>query len=103
MVSKNISLNISTANALTFEMTEPSEFNEFRWRDVGSRAFEFGDVAAGNLFRIEIPPQGLAVRERSRVRVEFHPINTTIPEALAEAPELIAAVRNRRGKTFSLF
>ncbi|XP_072017956.1 uncharacterized protein [Amphiura filiformis] len=88
---------IDQANALTFEMTQPSEFNEFRWRSEGSRAFEFGDVAAGNLFRIEIPPAGLAVRERNRVRVEFHPINTTIPEALAEAPELIAAVRNRRG------
>ena len=79
-------------------MTEPSEFNEFRYRREGSRAFEFGDVSAGNLFRIEIPPDGLSVRERTRVRVEFHPINTTIPEALAEAPELIAAVRNRQGK-----
>ena len=84
---------------MVLEMTRTTERERFLWKRNVSYSYEFGDIAAGNSWKIEIPPATLKQSNSSNTTVylAWHLVNISQQEELEKAPELIAKVDKIEG------
>ncbi|XP_038056664.1 uncharacterized protein LOC119728478 [Patiria miniata] len=85
-------------NVLTIEMSLPEEVQEWSWKSGYYKRITYGDQQdVAKQYRVEISPGALDVIEGAAVTMRFSPVDMADKEKVANVPELIAAVPNRRG------